>query len=136
MKTDKRTKKRKLGDIGENVACVFLEKNGYKIIERNYLKKWGEIDVVAKKGSILHFIEVKSVSCVTLDESALRLRSGQDYRPEDNMHPWKLKRLSRVIQTYLLEKDLDCEWQLDLITVKIDEKNRKARAEMLENVII
>lgn len=136
MKTDKRTKKRKLGDIGENVACVFLEKNGYKIIERNYLKKWGEIDVVAKKGRILHFIEVKSVSCVTLDESALRLRSGQDYRPEDNMHPWKLKRLSRVIQTYLLEKDLDCEWQLDLITVKIDEKNRKARAEMLENVII
>lgn len=126
MKIDKRTVKRRLGDIGENVACVFLEKNGFKIIERNYLKKWGEIDIVAQKGIIVHFVEVKSVTHATT--------SG--YRPEDNMHPWKLKRLSRAMQTYLLEKRIDLDWQLDLITVRIDEKNRKARAEILENIII
>ncbi len=134
MKTDKRTEKRKLGDIGENVACVFLEKNGFKVIERNYLKKWGEIDIVAKKGDIIHFVEVKSVSRETL--SSVTQETSDKYRPEDNMHPWKLKRLSRVIQTYLLDKNIDSDWQLDLITVKIDEKNRKARAEMLENIII
>lgn len=134
MNIDKRTQKRKLGDIGENVACVFLEKNGFKIIERNYLKKWGEIDIIARKGSFLHFVEVKSVSCVTFD--TVSHGTLGEYRPEDNMHPWKLKRLARVIQTYLLAKKIDSDWQLDLITVKIDQRIRKARAEIIENIII
>jgi|SRR3989338_5789327 len=137
---DNRTEKRKLGDIGENIACDFLKNRGFEIVERNYLRKWGEIDIVAKKSNIIHFVEVKSVSGgvsgVTLNEPALRLRSGQDYRPEDNMHPWKLKRLARVMQTYLLDKKLDCDWQLDLVTVKMDQVNRRARVEIIENVII
>lgn len=120
-----KTEKRKLGDLGENIACEFLKRRGFKIIEKNYLRKWGEIDIVAKKGDSIRFIEVKSVTHAT---------SG--YRPEDNMHPWKLKRLARVMQTYLLDKKLDCDWQLDLVTVKIDRENRKARAEIIENVII
>lgn len=142
---DNRTEKRKLGDIGENIACDFLKIRGFEIIERNYLRKWGEIDIITKKSGVIHFIEVKSVSRVTLDEpvthgtldeSALRLRSGRGYRPEDNMHPWKLKRLSRAMQTYLLDRKLDCDWQLDLVTVKINQQNRKARVEIIENVII
>ena len=120
---DNRTEKRKLGDIGENMACEFLDRRGFEIIERNYLKKWGEIDIVARKSKIIHFVEVKSVTHATTG-----------YRPEDNMHPWKLKRLSRAIQTYMLEKKLDSDWQLDLITVKIDQENRKARVEMFENI--
>ena len=122
---DNRTEKRKLGDIGENIACDFLEKRGFEIIERNYLRKWGEIDIVTRKSNLIHFIEVKSVTHGT-----------SEYRPEDNMHPWKLKRLSRAMQTYLLDRKLDCDWQLDLVTVKIDQQNRKARVEIIENVII
>ena len=122
---DKRTEKRKLGDIGENIACEFLKRRGFEIVDRNYLRKWGEIDIVARKEGIIRFVEVKTVSGVT---------SG--YRAEDNMHPWKLKRLSRVMQTYMLDKRLDCDWQLDLITVKLDENTRKARVEMIENIII
>ena len=139
MKPDNRTEKRKLGDIGENIACDFLKRKGFEIIERNYLRKWGEIDIVARKSNLIHFIEVKSVSCGTLSSNtfeAPRLRSGQDYRPENNMHPWKLRRLSRAMQTYLLERKLDCDWQLDLVTVKIDQESRKARVEIIENVII
>jgi len=137
MNPDNRTKRRKLGDIGENIACHFLEKRGFEIMDRNYLRKWGEIDIVAKKSNIIHFIEVKSVSVqgIALDNEVTH-GTGGDYRPEDNIHPWKLKRLSRAMQTYLLEKGLDCEWQLDVITVKIDQSNRKARVEILENVII
>ncbi|KKQ83473.1 MAG: hypothetical protein UT07_C0004G0027 [Parcubacteria group bacterium GW2011_GWB1_38_8] len=132
MKLDKRTYKRKIGDIGENIACEFLKRRGFKIIDRNYLKKYGEIDIVAEKDTVIHFVEVKSVSHVTLDRG-----SAQDiYRPEDNMHPWKLKRLSRVMQTYLLDKKLDCDWQLDLATVKIDLENRKGVVEIIENIII
>ncbi|MEK7175770.1 MAG: YraN family protein [Patescibacteria group bacterium] len=125
MINDNRTEKRKLGDIGENIACDFLEKRGFAILERNYLKKWGEIDIITRKDGIIRFIEVKSVTHAT---------SG--YRAEDNMHPWKLKRLSRAIQTYLLHKKLDCDWQLDLITVQMDMQTRKARVEMIENIVI
>jgi len=122
---DNRTEKRKLGDIGENIACEFLKKHGFEIIERNYLRKWGEIDIVAKKGEIIRFIEIKSVTHAT---------SG--YRAEDNMHPWKLKRLARTIQTYMLHKKLDCDFQLDLITVQMDMQTRQARVEMIENIVI
>lgn len=128
---DSRTEKRRLGDIGENIACDFLRNKGFEIIERNYLRKWGEIDIVARKASVMRFIEVKSVSCVTTE-----VKPMGNYRPEDNMHPWKLKRLARTIQTYLLHKKLDCDWQLDLITVKMNMNIRKARVEMLENIVI
>ena len=68
----KLTEKRRLGDLGENIACSFLEKRGFEIIERNYLRKWGEIDIVTKKGGVVRFIEVKSgVTRGTLDSYRL-----------------------------------------------------------------
>jgi len=135
MKPDNRTTKRKLGDIGENIACDYLSKHGFEILDRNYLRKWGELDIVAKRKGILRFIEVKSVSCVTLPNVSHVTKDS--YRPEENVHPQKLKRLSRAIQTYILEKRLDgLDWQLDIVTVKIDEMSRMARVEMIENIII
>jgi len=146
MNPDKRTGKRKLGDIGENIACNFLKRRGFEILERNYSKKWGEIDIVTKRAGLIHFIEVKSVTRLasTRLDSAKRASDSEsrlahatsEYRPEDNMHPWKLKRLSRAMQTYLLDRKLNCDWQLDLVTVKIDQQNRTARVELIENVII
>lgn len=131
---DKRTAKRKLGDMGENIACQFLEKHGFEVVERNYLRKWGEIDIVARKRGVIHFVEVKSVTYVTSFRGPASGRGN--FRPEDNMHPWKLKRLGRTIQTYLLHKKLERDWQLDLITVKMDMNTRKARVEMIENIVI
>lgn len=130
---DKRTEKRKLGDIGENCACEFLRRRGYQIVERNYLRKWGEIDIVARKGSKIHFVEVKSVS---YDTYRHKVSSETAYRPEENMHPWKLKRLYRTIETYLLHKKHEGDWQLDLITARIDTTTRQARVEIIENIVI
>jgi len=126
------TEKQKVGQLGEGVACEFLKKHSYKIIDRNYRKKWGEIDIVATKNNILHFVEVKAV---TVKE--VRLPSDS-YEPEENVHPWKLKRLSRVIQTYLLSKKIpdETEWQLDILSVFLDFKTRKARFRLTENVIL
>ena len=136
MKQDNRTSKRKLGDIGENIACDYLTRHGFEILDRNYLRKWGELDIVAKRKGILRFIEVKSVSCVTLPKNEVSHVTRDSYRPEDNVHPQKLKRLSRAIQTYMLEKRLESDWELDIITVRISESDRMARGEILENVII
>ncbi len=138
--TKEPTEKQKIGQIGEDFACKYLEKNGYKVIERNYLKKWGEIDIVAKKGKKIHFIEVKSVSR-DLNPNVIRetsIGSGDSYRPEDNMHPWKLQRLSRVIQSYLLDKDIpdDIDWQFDVVTVHIDMSNKTHNVFLLPDIVL
>ena len=47
------------GILGEDKACAFLKKQGFKILKRNFHSKFGEIDIIATKDEILHFIEVK-----------------------------------------------------------------------------
>lgn len=129
------SKSQKIGELGEEVACMFLMKHGFTIQERNYTKKWGEIDIIADKKGKIYFIEVKSVSCATLPDF-------KDYntfikRPEENMHPWKLKRLSRTIQTYLIHKRIgNTPWQFDLMLVYLDIDNRKARVRTMNNIIL
>ena len=124
-----KTKKRTIGDLGEGIVCRYLENKGYVVIERNYLRPWGEIDVIATQGEVLHFVEVKSVT---------REPAGVgDFRPEDNMHAGKIKRLHRAIQTYLLQKKIkdNVTWQLDLACVYINLEDKKAKVEMLENIV-
>jgi len=131
------TKHNELGAAGEEVAANFLERKGYRIIDRNYRKKWGEIDIVAEKGGKIYFVEVKSVSRKSYGG---RLEQGinNNYRPEDNMHPWKLKRLGRAIQTYLLGKfrKNEPEWQLDLACVFLDMEKQVGKVRYIENIIL
>ena len=129
------SEKQKVGEIGELIAVKFLVKHSFLILDRNYTKKWGEIDIVAEKDKKLYFIEVKSVSCETLNNV---LHETFEYKPEDNMHPWKLKRLSRIIQTYLLSKKIseEREWQVDLLVVFLDLKNKKAKVKVVSDIIL
>lgn len=107
-------------------------KHGFSILERNYTKKWGEIDIIAQKGNKRYFIEVKSKSV-----SNLNFVTYETNRPEDNMHPWKMKRLRRVVETYLISKRLgSIDWQFDLLVVYLDVDSRKARVKVVENVIL
>jgi putative endonuclease len=125
----------KIGELGENVACTYLEKHGFSISERNYTKKWGEIDIIAEKAGKLYFIEVKSVSCGTLPD--LSIEDPKRKRPEENMHPWKMKRLARVVQTYLIHQRIgNREWQFDLLLVYLQLDDRTARVKVMENIIL
>ena len=107
------SKTQKTGEIGEDEVVKTLINKGFKIIERNYTRKWGEIDVVARKGNTLHFIEVKSITVRDM------FSRENFYRPEDHMDSWKMKRLKRILQTYLMDKNIheDVEWQFDLACV-------------------
>ena len=125
----------KIGELGENIAVKFLVKHNFSILERNYTKKWGEIDIIAEKDNKIYFIEVKSVS--RDDIQNVPRETLDQYRPEDNMHPWKLKRLSRTIQTYLISKRIPekKKWQVDLIVVFLDLKNKKAKVKVVKDII-
>lgn len=129
------TDRQKIGEVGETYACKHIEDSGHSIIERNYLKKWGEIDIVSKKGSVIHFIEVKTV---TRDLSDVTHVTNDTYNPEDNMHPWKLQRLGRAIQSYLLDRDVsdETEWQFDLITVYVDKDKRLIDIKLLSDIVL
>ncbi|MCK5021884.1 MAG: YraN family protein [Candidatus Pacebacteria bacterium] len=137
------SEKRKIGNLGEDRACKFLKKNDFKIIDRNYLKKWGEIDIIAQKKSFfpkknqrIHFIEVKSVSC---GDRWWNINGIMDnYLVSDNIHHWKLQRLSRVFQTYLMEKEIsdEREWQFDIIIIFLNIKDKKFEVKYFEDIII
>ncbi len=140
-----KTAKRQIGDLGEDVACKYLENKGFRIVERNYLRKWGEIDVIAEKGDLLAFVEVKSVSRESrlgIHPESARGESGilreTRFRPEDNVHPAKLQRLHRAIQTYLLDHKVpeSKQWRVDVACVYLDFSTRRAKVEVLENVIL
>ncbi|MCH7529548.1 YraN family protein [Patescibacteria group bacterium] len=134
MKNSKETEKQKIGKIGEDIACRFLMKRGFKVIERNYLKKWGEIDIIAKKDKILRFIEVKTVSRENVGSIS---RETEGYRPEENVHPKKLQRMARVIQTYLIEKGIEDEnWQFDVLAIYLDLNNKEAKCRFTEDIIL
>lgn len=131
-----KTGKRKIGDVGEELVSRFLIKQGYKIIERNYLKKWGEIDIVAEKEGVLHFVEVKSL---TWKPSYAKASEGRaEYLPEENIRLWKKQRMSRAIRTYFLDRKLsdETDFQIDIAAVFLDFEHKKAKIRILKNIIL
>jgi putative endonuclease len=135
-----KTDKRSVGDTGEGVACRYLESKGYRVLERNYLRPWGEIDIIAEKpdrtgAKKLYFVEVKSVS---RENNAAVTHEPGGFRPEENVHPAKLKRLHRAVQTYLLDHKVPeaTDWQIDVACVYLDFSTRKAKVEIIDNVIL
>lgn len=123
-----------IGVLGESVAERYMIRKGHRILDRNYRQKWGEIDVISQKKKRVHFIEVKTVSEVLLGNG--EVRGADAYRPEDNIHPRKLERLHRAIQSYLYERKIDYDWQIDVVTVRLDIRNRRAKVVYLDNVIL
>jgi putative endonuclease len=126
--------KSQIGQFGEDKAAEFLAQQGFKILERNYRQKWGEIDIVALKDKTVRFIEVKTVT------RHPATATKDDYEPEDNIHPWKRKRLRRAIETYLLAKEEemgDDDWQVDVIAVYLDATSRAAwKIDWLQDEVI
>lgn len=97
-----------LGQLGEDIAFSYLEKQGYKILERNYKRHWGEIDIIAGKSKDIIFAEVKT-------------SAGNDFLPEENISFSKRKKIIRTAKMYLWEKKYPSEqtWQIDVIGIEV-----------------
>jgi putative endonuclease len=130
------TEKQIIGALGESLAEKHLKSLGFSILTKNYRQPWGEIDIVARKKSFIHFIEVKTV---TREGDYVTRATSDNYEPEDNIHPWKLKRLYRAINSYLMEKKLDedeIDWQLDAVSVYLEKgSNNVLKIEYLPDIL-
>lgn len=115
--------KQSVGQLGEEIAAKYLKNKGFSILDRNFRRPWGELDIVTEKDGILHFVEVKSVSY-----------ENKWFSPSDLVHTKKKARLAKIIDTYLENKDQNIDWQVDVIEVFLDQKTKKARANLIENI--
>jgi putative endonuclease len=96
------------GKRGEDIAIAYLKGRGYRIVERNYKCPLGEIDIVARDGDEIVFVEVKS-------------RKSEEFGdPQLAVGLEKQKRVSRISLTYLKEKHLyPCNARFDVVAIKM-----------------
>ena len=111
------------GRMGERAAAEFLRRAGYEICALNWRSGRYELDIVARKGDFVHFVEVKTRT---------NLSCGL---PREYVTPQKQQRLRKTAAWYLMVKDLDCPARFDVAEVYADgpHPQKAARIEYIEN---
>ena len=122
--------KKEIGNIGEKIAVKYLKNCGYKILEKNFRKRYGEIDVVAlkkngffSKNKELIFIEVKTKT------------KNKGYNPEENINFRKRKNLIKTAKYYILKNKYNINWRIDTIIIELDPITRKANLRHIKNAV-
>ncbi|MBI3626980.1 YraN family protein [Candidatus Uhrbacteria bacterium] len=110
---------RQLGQLGEDLALRFLLSKGFRLVDRNWHCRYGEIDLIMTDGPELVFVEVK-------------LRSGSGFgHPEEAVNYFKLKKFRLAVSSYLSQHRC-FNYRIDVVTVVL--VGRKARVSHLINV--
>ncbi len=99
---------RQIGNIGEDFTVEFLKSKGCEILDRNFTIKGGEIDIVAKKGNLVHFVEVKSRKKDPLTSASSAITQK------------KINLIVKTAREYYIRKDLDCNCIFDIALVEVD----------------
>ena len=95
-----------LGVSGEDLACAELQRRGYAIVERRYRTRFGEIDIIAKDGLTIVFIEVKARMTQEFGGAAAAMTG------------WKQRRIARMAVDYLARQNLhDCPCRFDVVAI-------------------
>ncbi len=94
-----------LGKLGEEMAVEYLQKQGYSILQTNWMFQKAEIDIIAQKGDVLAIVEVKTRSSV---EFGL---------PQEFVKPKKIQLLVKAVNEYVMQNDLDVEARFDIISI-------------------
>lgn len=111
------------GKIGEDIAQNYLQKKGYKILERNFKKRYGEIDIVALNKDVLVFIEVKT------------RKSSEFGSPLEAITPWKLKSLIKTAEYYrFTHSRLPESFRIDAVGIKLNDLGEIENIELATNI--
>jgi len=113
-----------LGKLGEDLASDFLKKNGCKIIDKNFYTRYGEIDLIAKRGDEIFFIEVKTRTSI---------KYGY---PETAVNRKKINHLLKAVHIYINIKKIKSFWRIDIISVELNNKTRRAKINWFKNISI
>ena len=117
-------KRRDVGILGEKLAKDFLKKKGYRIIETNYRSPEGEIDIIARHGDSLVFIEVRT-------KTSLEFGS-----PEESITPTKMGRIKATAAYYQqTHNNLPALWRIDVVAIELNPKGKPSRIELIENAV-
>lgn len=112
------------GEMGETIAINFLKKKGYKIRQRNFRCREGEIDIIAEYKKNLVFVEVRS-------------KSSSDFgTPEESITFAKKEKVINTALTYLSSQQKAADsWQIDFIGIEFTQDGKVRRINHLENAI-
>jgi len=117
-------KRKTTGTIGEKLAADFLTKQGYKIIETNYRCKEGEVDIIAREGEFLVFVEVRTKNSRAFGS------------PEESVTNRKKEHLKNVAARYQqTHEGLPIQWRIDFVAVELDRTGNPSRLEVIQNAI-
>ncbi len=119
------TQRSTLGTLAEDMAAQYLTAHGYEVLEQNYRKPWGELDIVAQKGSSVIFTEVKA-----------NRQENAGFEPELRAGYEKMKKVVRTARTWLSSHKYpeDQEWQVDVISVTFNKEKKTAKIRHYKNV--
>ena len=91
--------RKEVGALGEAVAGAYLKRRGFSIEDKNVARKTGELDLIAREGNILHFVEVKTVLA---DEFPDEKYATDEYDPSLNLHESKVRKVARTAEWYAM----------------------------------
>ncbi len=132
-------RRRHLGRLGEMLIVKHLRAKGFEHLDSNYLKSYGEIDLVMRYKGKIHFFEVKTVSRENMIGNIGDfhvIHETNKHKPEENVSRWKITKLSRMVETYLMERRIpeSVEWQFHIAIVYLDRVNKKAGIRFLRDI--
>ena len=114
-----------LGARGEGLARAFLKAKGYRVLATNYRCRFGEVDIIARDGLCLVFVEVRT-----------RRTRGRFGTPQESISRRKKGRLIATAETYMQDSDETSEdWRIDVVAVNIDSRGIVRPVEHLENAV-
>lgn len=116
----------KTGPLGEELVVKHLKNKGFLIIERNYnVERIGEIDIIAIKDGILHFIEVKTSEYTHIYDEKHSLKHFDKNKKE---------RIIRVMQRYCFTRNINIPRCVDLAAVSVSRETKEAKIAFSSNV--
>jgi Holliday junction resolvase-like predicted endonuclease len=124
--------KKDIGALGEKVAAEYLKRQGMTIVAKNVARKTGEIDVIAREGNTLHFVEVKTLVC---ENFPLPGGTRDEYDPSLNLHEMKIRRVARTSEWYVANIDWEGEWQVDGVLVWLRRRDGMAKVRYLPQIL-
>lgn len=133
-KLNKKRHTRKTGDLGEQIAVKYLKSRGFSVLETNYLKKWGELDIILEKDGVIHVIEVKTAKFDT-KEALMHSIKNTEYRPEELVDDRKLHQIHKATETWIKENRWSGEVQLGVIGVRMTPNEKFATVNYIEYAI-